>query len=46
MQLKIFSKGGVGGENGYFRRNHLVPVPVARGLEELNEQTAAGEPGG
>jgi transposase len=31
-------KGGVEGENGYFRRNHLVPVPVARDLEELNEK--------
>ena len=25
-------------ENGYFRRNHLVPVPVARDLKELNAQ--------
>jgi len=31
-------KGGVEGEVGYFRRNHLVPVPQARSLEELNEQ--------
>lgn len=31
-------KGGVEGEGGYFRRNHLVPVPEARNLEELNEQ--------
>lgn len=29
-------KGGVEGEGGYFRRNHLVPVPKARNLEELN----------
>jgi transposase len=29
-------KGGVEGEVGYFRRNHFVPVPVARDLEELN----------
>ena len=26
------------GEGGYFRRNHLVPVPRARNLEELNRQ--------
>lgn len=31
-------KGGVEGEGGYFRRNHLVPVPKARNLEDLNEQ--------
>jgi hypothetical protein len=31
-------KGGVEGEVGYFRRNHLVPVPQAKNLEELNEQ--------
>jgi Mu transposase-like protein len=30
-------KGGVEGENGYFRRNHLVPLPKVRSLEELNE---------
>ena len=29
-------KGGVEGEGGYFRRNHLVPVPKAWNLEELN----------
>jgi transposase len=29
-------KGGVENEGGYFRRNHLVPVPKARSLEELN----------
>ena len=29
-------KGGVEGEAGYFRRNHWVPVPTARDLEELN----------
>lgn len=29
-------KGGVEGEAGYFRRNHLVPVPKARDLDELN----------
>src|SRR5207253_2521699 len=30
-------KGGVEEEGGYFRRNHLVPVPKVRSLEELNE---------
>ncbi len=30
-------KGGVEGEVGYFRRNHLVPVPQVKDLEELNE---------
>jgi hypothetical protein len=29
-------KGGVEGEGGYFRRNHWVPIPVARDLTELN----------
>lgn len=33
-------KGGVEGEGGYFRRNHLVPVPKAGNLESLNEQIA------
>ena len=35
-------KGGVEGEGGYFRRNHLVPVPKARNLEDLNQQIAEG----
>jgi transposase len=30
-------KGGVEGENGYFRRNHWVPVPQAADLGILNE---------
>lgn len=30
-------KGGVEGEVGRFRRNHLVPVPCFASLEELNE---------
>lgn len=30
-------KGGVEGEVGYFRRNHLVPVPYLASLDELNE---------
>lgn len=34
-------KGGIEGEGGYFRRNHWVPVPQARDLEELNEQLLA-----
>ena len=29
-------KGGVEGEGGYFRRNHLVPVPSAADLDALN----------
>ena len=31
-------KGGVEGEGGYFRRNHLVPVSKASNLEDLNRQ--------
>ena len=34
-------KGGVEGEVGYFRRNHLVPVPKVRDLAELNEYLRA-----
>ena len=30
-------KGGVEGEGGYFRRNHLVPVPRVESLDELNQ---------
>jgi transposase len=30
-------KGGVENEGGYFRRNHLVPLPAARDLAQLNE---------
>jgi len=30
-------KGGVEGEVGYFRRNHLVPVPVVGDAAELDE---------
>ena len=38
-------KGGVEGEQGYFRRNHLVPLPEAGDLEQLNEllRTASKE---
>jgi transposase len=34
-------KGGVEGEVGYFRRNHLVPVPKVKDLAELNEYLRA-----
>jgi transposase len=34
-------KGGVENEVGRFRRNHMVPVPSAASLEELNEQLLA-----
>jgi hypothetical protein len=36
-------KGGVEGEVGYFRRNHLVPVPKAKDLGELNELVEASQ---
>src|SRR5207302_1776485 len=35
-------KGGVEGEVGYFRRNHLVLVPRVESLEELNKLLLAG----
>lgn len=35
-------KGGVEGEGGYFRRNHLTPVPAVRDLADLNEHLLAG----
>ena len=35
-------KGGVEGEGGYFRRNHLVPVPCAADLDALNTLLLAG----
>ena len=34
-------KGGVEGEVGYFRRNHWVPIPLARDLAELNAKLLA-----
>ena len=34
-------KGGVEGEGGRFRRNHLVPVPTVASLAELNAKLAA-----
>lgn len=30
-------KGGVEGDIGWFRRNHLVPIPEVGSLDELNE---------
>jgi len=35
-------KGGVENEGGYFRRNHLVPIPVARDWAHLNELLLEG----
>jgi transposase len=35
-------KGGVEGEVGRFRRNHLVPVPEVANLAELNQLLRAG----
>jgi transposase len=35
-------KGGVEGEVGYFRRNHLVPVPRVESLEEFNQRLLDG----
>jgi len=35
-------KGGVEGEVGYFRRNHLVPVPRVQDLAELNALLLSG----
>lgn len=36
-------KGGVEQEVGWFRRNRLVPMPVADSLEELNDRIRAWE---
>lgn len=36
-------KGGVEGEVGRFRRNHLVPVPVVESLAQLNERIEAAD---
>jgi transposase len=35
-------KGGVEGEGGYFRRNHLVPVPCVAGVDALNALLLTG----
>src|SRR5215467_11346374 len=34
-------KGGIESEAGYFRRNHWVPLPKARNLDDLNAQLLA-----
>jgi hypothetical protein len=34
-------KGGIESEAGYFRRNHWVPLPKARDLDDLNGQLLA-----
>ena len=39
---KGHEKGGVEGEGGYFRRNHLVPVPDVPDLEAVNALLLAG----
>lgn len=31
-----YEKGGIEGEGGYFRRNHLMPVPCVADLDALN----------
>jgi transposase len=36
-------KGGVEGDGGRFRRNHLVPVPRVRSIAELNERLAVAD---
>jgi transposase len=35
-------KGGVEAEGGYFRRNHLVPMPKVHSLEKLNQWLSQG----
>jgi transposase len=41
MPAKGNQKGGVEGENGYYRRNHMVPVPKVGNWEELNAMLLA-----
>lgn len=36
-------KGGVEGEVGWFRRNHLTPMPEVASLDELNDQIRVWE---
>jgi hypothetical protein len=36
-------KGGVEGDGGRFRRNHLVPVPRVGSMSELNDRLAAAD---
>jgi transposase len=38
---ELHEKGGIEGEAGYFRRNHWVPLPQARDLDDLNAQLLA-----
>ena len=40
MQLTAIAKGGVEGEVGRFRRNHLVPVPSIGSIGQLNRLLA------
>ncbi len=40
--MKTFSKGGIEGEVGWFRRNRLVPVPGVGSGEELEQLCLAG----
>jgi hypothetical protein len=40
-QARATKKGGVDGEVGFFRRNHLVPVRAARDLDELSAMLLA-----
>ncbi|MGH2930256.1 MAG: IS21 family transposase, partial [Solirubrobacteraceae bacterium] len=40
--MTALAKGGVEGEVGRFRRNHLVPVPELVDLAELNGMLLAG----
>ncbi len=35
-------KGGVEEEGGYFRRNHLVPIPKVADIDDLNRQLLEG----
>jgi len=42
VQLTALAKGGVEGEVGRFRRDHLVPVPEVADLAELNALLQAG----
>jgi transposase len=41
MPAQGHEKGGVEGENGYYRRNHMVPVPKVGNWEELNAMLLA-----
>jgi transposase len=39
-------KGGVEGDGGWFRRNHMVPVPRVGSMAELNDRLAAADAAG